>query len=201
MSSIITGTLQFEEIDDLICQRISLILNDYCITSLTGVADATANGVIADEIRPGLFQDSPVKKRINIMIYPGDPDDMGNDPKDSARIGASNDNVDQRMMLEPFELDGSQTDIHNFVAEIQCNFTRSGENRATASKRGAWIIGRVKQAIRDIPELGIKDDFGCFALLMYVHAEHRWEEGGPPKDFIWRAKVRISVPVYCERGR
>ena len=180
--------VSFKSITDLVGERIAALITEYNITSLIGNSNALP--YIATVVRQGSFQDNPVQKRISILIYPQDPDDMRNEPRQSDSTGKK----DEVLELVNAELGGGGMEWIRFTIDIKCYFSLSAESRDTARHIATWVFGRAKQAIRENRGLNLVDDFGERALQMEV-TKKNLIEGGGPGAFNWNGQIWVSVAI------
>ena len=178
----------FFSITDLVGSKITDLITAYNITSLIGVSAAVP--YMATAVRQGSFQDNPVQKRISILIYPQDPDDMREEPKQSD----SKHKMDEIFEIIPAELGGGGMEWIRFTIDIKCYFSLSSESRDTARRIALWVFGRAKQAIRENRGLNLVDDFGERAIYMEVTKVNHIEGGGPGA-FNWNGQIWVSAAI------
>lgn len=178
----------FRSITDLVGDRITELITLYCITSLTG--NVSAAPYIATTVRQGNFQDNPVQKRIAILVYPEDPEDMRQEPKQAD----SKERKDEVMQIIPAEIGGGGMEWIRFTIDVKCYFNLSGETRDTARHIGMWVFGRIKQALRENRGLDLVDDFGERAILMEITKVNKYEGGGPGA-FNWNGQIWVSACI------
>jgi len=180
--------VKFYAINDMVGGRIADLITAYCITSLIGIPEAKP--YLATVVRQGEFQDNPVQHRISILIYPEDPTDLANQPKESD----SQKPRDEIFEISPSELGGGAMSWLRYTVDIKCYFSLTGENRNDARRIGQWVFGRINQAIRENRGLDLTDDFGEHALQMEVTRKNMIEGGGPGA-FNWTGQIWISAAI------
>lgn len=178
----------YNSITNIVGARIVDLLTAYNKTSIEN--QPLASAFVATDVRQGLFQDNPVKRRIALMVNPNDPDDTQAEPKrgDSLEGGYP-------FKIDPFEVGGGGFYWIVFTIDVIVYLASTQEHRDEARQIGMWVMGRARQAIKENQALGLTDDFGDTALFMFVDKTNKWEGGGPPKSFNWNAKIFISVLV------
>lgn len=173
-------------IHDLIGERVVDILKQYCHDTVPDPQYA------ATEIRQGLFQDDPVKRRISIMVNPADPEDT------QARPSWTDNYVKRDDIMGyngSFFIGGGESRWRRFVIELRVYLVETQEDRPKAREIGMWQFGRIQHALREMRafEPPLKDDFGEEAFFMIVEKTVVTETGGPPASHIWTGKIFLQV--------
>jgi hypothetical protein len=143
-------------------------------------------------IRQGANQADPTKPRISIFVNPGDMDSTENDPRWSdvpATAGA-----EPGWPMLAYEVGGGEMWWRRFSVDINIYLTRTKEDRNEARDIGMVVLSKVQGILQRSNEwLNGTDDFGEVIILMKVSKVIPIESGGPPRTFIWRHKLLISV--------
>ena len=177
-------------IHDVVGQHIVDLLELSCMSeAVSGGTVASAYG--ATLIRQGLMQQNPVPARIMILVNPNDPDDISAAPQWMDEPVSTD--KDDRWRITTYEIGGGQRWWRKFTIDIYVFLIRTQEDRDEAREVGLQMASRVQHAIFENPSINLSDDFGELAIAMWVAGLNPFEGGGPPRSFIWHAKMRVRV--------
>lgn len=181
-------TTRPQQVDDMVCDAIVALLANYCRDSIVNLPLGSAYA--ATVVRQGLLQEDPVKDRIAILVNPCDPDSTADSPgwEDERAHGDQN-----GWFIPTAHIGGGGWWWRRLMVDVEVYLIRTQEGRPTAREIGLWVIGRVDEAISENPGLAITDDFGETAIWMVTEKMPIVQSGGPPNDFIWRAKLYVRV--------
>lgn len=171
-------------IQDMVGERFVEVLTKCCITD---VAEADYKAI---EVKQGLFQDDPVKKRIVLSINPGNIDDTSTNPRWQTSNSQANDEI---ISAPPYELGGGGFIILRYTIDVNVFLVKTQESQNKARNIGLFHFAAITKALDNMP-LGITDDLGYCALLSFVKSSDPYETGGPG-SYIWKGKVFVEAFV------
>lgn len=170
-------------ITNLIITRVS----DYLNLNLKETVD-TGDDAQAGLVKAGLLQDDPTRYRVNVTVHPNDPDaEFGwRDEVSSGKPSGDN--------AEPpgYEIGGGELWYRRFTVMIEMFFRNRVKTNEEALELASIIRSRAEYYLRHLPLSGWSDDFGEFALDLYVKASHLAQGGGEGQR-IYHAKIWLAV--------
>lgn len=169
-------------IHDLVGEKIVALLT----AAFVGVPDDYK----PTSIRQGLSQEDPVKRRIAILVNPGDADDQSSKPS-WASSAARGENLFE---LPTREVDGGGFWWLRYSVDIDVYLIQTKEDRETARKIGMFVFDRAWKSL-DYKYFSVSSDDGQSAFMSIVERHAPYESGGPPTSFIWRGKLFVQVAV------
>lgn len=174
---------------------ISDMLVDAMVLDLTDLANTIGTD---DEqwgiVKGGRLQDNPTKYDVYICVHIGDPEDPNN-WMDST-VANTRDALDRRDFRFPAQEvgGGGQMWWRRFTVEFGYYGMKIQSNRDESRRIADITRGRISRCLNHSTNLtGITDLFGECSLQYVEVASGLFEGGGPPKNFIWRGRIRSQV--------
>ena len=151
----------------------------------------------ADVVKLGRLLENKSKKNIQLGINPGDPDN----PDELDGIVTLDKLPNIGMTFPAREIGGSQIWMRRGVVRIECFFIRERLLEEDAFQKGYEVMGRLTQAIEEIPITEIpKDSFGERIISVHCYASNFFESGGGTSSYIFRGKAHWAVFTEKTRG-
>lgn len=159
-------------------------LVDVCITQIDSEDDTRA-GVA----REGPLQQDPTSGRINLLVYPGDPDD--DDWVDSLRTYYVNADMGVPAGMPTFEIGGGA--MYWRVYTVEFSIFLAGDSFDEARTTAHVVKSRVEQALRTMSLPSGYDDFNEIAVGPRVIQTSQMLPGGGPGNYNWRGKIHYAI--------
>jgi len=171
-------------LQDAVGARFVDVLTDACIAQ---VADEEYKATL---IKQGLFQEDPVKRRIALMVNPGNIDETSAAPRwANANAGADKETI----RVPAYEIGGGGFQYLRYTIEISVFLVKTKEPQDKSRNIGMSLFARTCKALDNLP-IGITDELGYSAIQAYVKSSSPYESGGQG-SYIWKGKVFVEVLV------
>jgi len=171
-------------LQDMVGDRFVEVLTSACITL---VEDEEYR---ATEVKQGIFQDDPVKRRTVLTVNPGNIDETATTP----RWSNANAEAEKEIIRIPsYEIGGGGFQWLRYTIDVYVYLVRTKESQDKSRNIGMGMFGRICKALDALP-LGITDELGYTAIQAYVKSNVPYEGGGPG-SYIWKGKVFVEVLV------
>jgi hypothetical protein len=187
-----------QAIVDLIVDAYVDYLSDKCRNDLD-TDDPTRFGIV----RGGHLQEDPIPDVSYLLIHSNDSSDgwrhMGTNAETSTPYGMRS-MFGHLSALPQFEIGGkSMLWWRRLHIEAGAFFLNLGYDRDVSRQHSNVMFSRTEYWLMkaniddDAGVLGLVDDFGERVMEVLLHSSKYTEGGGPPEDFIWRARIWFDV--------
>jgi len=173
-------------------QIIDALVANLTETLITNIPESDSSR--AGLVQSGALQDDPQRYRISVMVHPNDRDNPGK-WRDEL-LSSPRKEFRERLLPKFFaEVGGTIGWIRRFTIEIQCFYTKTGEEKEEARNDTYKVLSRIMATIQDRP-LRISDEMGETVIMGLVRWSWVREGGGPPRSYIWRGKVGVEYYTF-----
>ena len=166
---------------NLIIDRINDNLEQAMLEKVSKVDDTRAGLV-----RTGLLQDDPTIYKIVVLSFSNDPD-----RDDRWKHSITNYDPTSTSGIPGYEIGGGEMWYRRFTTKLEM-YWKSNFNRLKARQDANVVLSRAEHTIRKSAMNGLADDFGEYALQLYIKNSELYEAGGEGQ-FITHAKIWWEV--------
>jgi len=175
----------------ILCDTLVTELVTYCQTNVS--EDDPTRAVL---VRGGRLQEDPTKNVVQALVH-------GNDPEAPEKWEHTIITQDltkfltggMAQVMGMYEVGGGEQWWRRFTVELQMFWKAKKLNRNQARDAAHLVLGRAEAAIKQSTSAlaAQADEFGEQAWGVYVRRSRCLERGGPPKDWIWNARIWIEI--------